>query len=284
MLKDLIKPLIPGRRRSQLARLRVQLRRPSAPMRRLPDFLIIGGMRCGTSSLFRYLGSHPGVAPSIRKETEYFSRYFDRGDGRYRAHFPMDLGILGRRTPLSFEATPYYLLHPHAPARAASLVPNAKLIVMLRDPTTRAHSHHQHMYRLGLEDLPFDEAIKREPERTDGQWQLLLRDPNADVLDLHRYSYLRRGRYVEQIRRWLEYFPAENMLFVQFERFFGNPPEEYARVLDFIGVTRFLPAEFRNFSYVSGDQKQKTSKAKVPADIRARLRSISKSPTRSLGN
>jgi len=272
MLKDLIKPLISGRTRSKLARIRVQSRRPTAALRRLPDFMIIGGMRCGTSSLYRYLGSHPEITPSIRKETEFFSRNFDLGVGWYRAHFPLralrKLGLPSR----SFEATPYYLLHPHAPIRAAQIVPAAKLIVMLRDPTARAFSHHQHMFRLGLETLDFEDALEHEAGRTDDQWRKLLADPDFDSLTLHRHSYMRRGEYVAQIRRWLEFFPRENMLFVQFEKFFSDPREEYGRILDFLEVSQELPPEFRNFSYLSAKKPSKEQSNRIPDHVQSTLR------------
>ena len=100
-----------------------------------------------------------------RKEVSYFTRHFGRGEAWYRTHFPTRARVAVRRRRLhaqvrSFEATPDYLFHPLAAARAAQLVPDAKLIALLRDPVERAYSHYRHMVRLGFEDLSFDEAIR----------------------------------------------------------------------------------------------------------------------------
>src|SRR5690606_6491994 len=141
----------------------------------LPDFLVIGAMRAGTSSLYKYMGSHPAVIPSLRKEIKYFSsEYNQKNESWYRCHFPtgLDIRLLtsmrGTRIQ-TFEASPDYLLHPRAAARAAKLVPEAKIIVMLRNPVDRAFSHYQHMFRLGLETLPFEEAIVQEPVRLEAE-------------------------------------------------------------------------------------------------------------------
>src|SRR4051794_20416189 len=86
--------------RRRVAMARVRLRRPTAGVRALPDFLVIGAQRCGTSSLYRWLSGHPEVAPSLRKEVDYFARYNDRGLGWYRSHFPLRV-----RRRCTFEAT-----------------------------------------------------------------------------------------------------------------------------------------------------------------------------------
>ena len=103
---------LPRSVRRPMAAARVFLRRPTASLRATPDFLIVGAQRAGTTSLYRYLAEHPAVAPPIRKEIQYFSLHHGRGDQWYRSHFPV-----AGRDRRTFEATPYYLLHPAAPAR-----------------------------------------------------------------------------------------------------------------------------------------------------------------------
>jgi hypothetical protein len=108
--------------RRRLNRLRLALRAPTAAMRMLPDFIVIGAQRGGTSSLFKYLSFHPEIVPSIRKEVEYFSRYRgEHGFSWYRSHFPLNTtrtrAHAAGRQLLTFEATPTYLDHPHTPPR-----------------------------------------------------------------------------------------------------------------------------------------------------------------------
>ena len=124
--------------------------------RPLPAFMIIGTMRGGTSSLFKYLESHPDTAASLRKEVNYFTRYWEKGPDWYRAHFPIT------RRRLAFEASPNYLFHPFAAIRAEETVPDAKLIVLLREPAARAAIHYDHMVRLGFERRSFTRALESE--------------------------------------------------------------------------------------------------------------------------
>lgn len=240
--------------RRRLKLLAVQARRPTASLRTLPDFLVIGTQRGGTSSLFKYLGQHPAVIPSLRKEIGYLSRMYPRGLGWYRCHFPLSVyrtymkQVHGRPT-LTFEATPNYLFHPHAAARAAEVVPSAKVIVLLRDPVTRAFSHYQHMVRLGFENLPFEEAIAAESSRIRPDLDALARDPLHNPRALMLFSYVTRGLYVDQLNRWLSRFPSERCLIIRSEDLFGDPPAVYRGVLDFLGLPAWEPAAFRNFSY-----------------------------------
>jgi hypothetical protein len=143
-------------------------------MRLLPDFIIIGGQRCGTTSLFNYLTQHPDVFPSCPKEVHYFSIHYHKGVNWYRSHFPlvMQKSYVERghdRRFVAGEATPYYIAHPHAPQRIAETVPEAKLIVLLRNPVDRAYSHYHYEVKNGLETLSFAEAIDREDERLAGE-------------------------------------------------------------------------------------------------------------------
>lgn len=236
------------RYRHSLAQARLRMRLPTAAARVLPDFLVLGTMRGGTSSLYRYLSTHPDVAPSLRKETEYFTWEYVRGEHWYRAHFTLAARAATHRFRtgrqlLAFEATPYYLVHPGAPARAAELVPSAKLVVLLREPVARAYSHYQHMARLGFEPLPFDEAVKCEGDRI----------RSSDKAH-HRFSYLGRGLYAEQIQRWRDYFPPSQMLVLPSEDLYSRPAEAYGEILDFLGLERRFPSVFENASAAGGSR------------------------------
>lgn len=261
---DAAKKIVPLDARVRIVRTRLSARVPTARWRGLPDVLIIGGMRCGTSSLYKYLGYHPGVAPSLRKEVEYFTKYHDRGTDWYRAHFPLDARRqlhrrLRGRPLVAFEASPDYLLHPRAAERAAAVVPDARLIVMVRDPVERAFSHWQHMVRHGLEDLSFEDAVAAEEERLTPELTRMADDPGYVSDVLHRHSYLTRSRYAEQLERWRRWFPDDRFLVVSSDGMYADVAGTYGRILDFIDVPRWEPTTFENYSYLGNSYGRATS-------------------------
>src|SRR5437660_11101224 len=127
-------------------------RASSSWTRLLPDFLIIGTQKGGTTSLYNYLIEHPGIGPAYTKEIHFFNLNFSRGPAWYRAQFPSRLtryyAEYIQKTPyITGEASPYYLFHPQAPMRAARYVPKVKLLAILRNPVDRAYSQYQHQLR-----------------------------------------------------------------------------------------------------------------------------------------
>jgi hypothetical protein len=254
--------------------------RPTHRFRLLPDVLIIGAKRAGTTSMFRYLMEHPAFsAPMLGKGVHYYDWYFDKGFDWYQGHFPTRLygEYVRRRTGTRLvvgEGSPYYLFHPHAPHRIAESLPNAKLIVMLRDPVARAYSHHQYEVAWGHEDLPFEEAIEREPERLEGEFQRLLDEPLYNSFPHLHHSYLARGRYEEQLRVWLSLFPREQMLILESEKFYEDPQQVFDQALAFVG----LPA----FTLTSREQHNACRYPDLDDDVRRRLEEYYAEPNERL--
>src|SRR5215208_8528317 len=124
----------------------------TAKLRPLPDFLILGAQKAGTTALYAYLRWHPQITGPSFKEVSFFDRHYARGERWYRAHLPM------RRSSIVGEASPSYLFHPLAPERVAQMLPNARLVALLRNPVDRAFSHYQHEVALGREPLSFEAA------------------------------------------------------------------------------------------------------------------------------
>ena len=199
----------------------------------LPDFLIIGTQRGGTTSLYNYLTEHPKIAPARVKEVHYFSVNYGKGLDWYRSFFPRTRGL---RRRITGEASPYYIFHPHSPGRARELLPDVKLIALLRDPVARAFSHYRHEVGLGEEPLSFEEAVAREDERIGPDVEKLALDPSYEGHAHRHYSYIARGRYVEQLRNWTRAFPRERLLVLRSEDLFDDPRAVYSRTIDFLGL------------------------------------------------
>jgi hypothetical protein len=232
----------------------------SAPARSgtLPNFLIIGAQKCGTSSLFKYLSRHPRVRTASTKEVHYFDQNFHRGIRWYQAHFPRRAemeasGGDGGRL-ITGEASPYYLFHPLVPLRVRERLPEVKLIVLLRNPVHRAFSQYHMEVGLGWETLPFAEALDQEKIRLDGERERLLADPRYKSADYCHYSYLARGRYADQLEEWYRYFPAEQILVLKAEDMYADPQRAVGETTEFLGLPEFTPPRFRVFNPGSYDE------------------------------
>ena len=216
----------------------------TSPLRVLPDFLILGAQKAGTSSLHDYLSQHPQVKPALAKEIHFLDYNFGRGEAWYRAHFPTHLEKWRGDFLLTGEGSPYYLFYPHAAWRAKQLMPRAKCIVLLRNPVERAYSHYQHQVRLGLEELSFEEALAQEATRLDGEFEKIILDDEYYSFNFQNYSYQARGMYAAQLERWFKHLPRAQFLIAQSELFYRNTAREFERVLDFLNLPRWLPQTF----------------------------------------
>jgi hypothetical protein len=205
--------------------------RVTARWRPLPEFLVIGAQKAGTTALYAYLRWHPAITGPSWKEVSFFDRHWWRGERWYRGQFP--LRSAGR---LVGEASPSYLFHPLAPERVRSLLPDVRLIALLRDPVERAYSQYQHEVALGREPLSFEDALEAEEERTRGEVERLVADPRAFSRDWWDHTYAARGLYAEQLERWLAVFPRNQLLVVATDELGEKPAETYAAVLSFLGV------------------------------------------------
>lgn len=229
-------------------------RRLTGWYRVLPDFVIVGAQKCGTSSLYAYVLQHPCVLPALRKEIHFFgtSKYYTAGINWYRAHFATSWQKqwLGRRyghTLLTGEASPSYMFRPHAPRQLRVTIPRAKLIVLLRNPVDRAYSHYQHMVRAGVETLSFEEAIEREPERIKGEMERMIADARYTSSVVTRHGYLAKGLYVDQMKRLCASFPREQILVVRSEDLQSSPNATVDTVSAFLDLPPHPLSTYRHF-------------------------------------
>jgi hypothetical protein len=207
--------------------------RATASVRPLPDFLILGAQKAGTTALYAYLRRHPAITGPSWKEVSFFDRHYARGEGWYRGNFP---NLARTRGKLVGEASPSYVFHPLGPERVHGLVPAARLVVLVRNPVDRALSHYHHEVALGREPLSFDDALAAEEDRLRGEDARLRADPAYFSREWWSHTYKARGRYAEQLERWLAVFPREQLLIVPSEDLGDDPAGTFARVVAFLGA------------------------------------------------
>ncbi len=209
----------------------------TSPLRPLPDTMIVGTQRGGTTSMRTWLRNHPSVKVLEFGEVHYFDHYYDRGEHWYRSRFPIRLPMRLRPHRL-VETSPYMLFHPLAPARAGRDLPaGTRFVVLLREPAERALSHYRLERSLGRESKSFSDALEAEDERLLGQEAIVL---DGERSRSHQwFSYRSRGIYAEQISRWYEAVGPGRVKVVESESLFDDA-EVAAELLDWLG---FPPME-----------------------------------------
>lgn len=243
-----------------------------------PAFLIIGAMKAGTTSLFRYLCEHPDVVAPIRKEIHYFNFNWSQPAGWYQAHFPV-AAKLGSGV-VSGEASPGYLVHPRAPHRARECLHDARIIVLLRDPVTRALSHYFHERRIGRETRPMDIALFASEARTrftlsaddEHEWYEAFnagprRGAAATALLAScpmNLSYITHSLYADYLPAWFDAFGRDRVLVLRSEDLFSDSSTQLARTLEFLGLSAAPPAARAAHNVGSYPEP-------IPAEIQARL-------------
>lgn len=262
---------IAGRTRATAGRLLAAspLGELNAGIRMEPSYLIVGGKRCGTTTLQDYLSRHPQILP-VRsgKGTHYFDENYAKGERWFRAHFPAQ--VTQRRVCRSVgalvitgEASPYYCFHPRSFERIAEVLPDVRLIFILRDPVERAYSHFTYERRRGFETLSVHRALDAETDRLAGEEDRLRVDDSYVSFAHRHWSYASRGRYVEQLRRALLHFPTDQILILEFDKLFSGSQAEFRRVTEFLGIGPVRLGAMPRLS--QGDGKQ------VPEGVRRRL-------------
>jgi Sulfotransferase domain len=201
----------------------------------LPDFVVIGAMKGGTSYFYHLLTQHPLVEPCAKKELHFFDLLYEQENVEwYRRCFPAPRWKDGQKT-ITGEATPYMAAR-RAPERMARVVPEARLIALLRNPIDRAYSDYQQVVRKGRQTLTFEEAIEREKGRPLGGEDEASEHEDRVNLAVRNYGYLYKSIYVDQLMRWSEFFPREQMLILKSEDFFEHPRETLKHTFDFLAL------------------------------------------------
>ncbi len=234
----------------------------TSPLRALPDILIIGAMKAGTTSLYEYLIQHTRVESARVKEVHYFDREFDRSERWYRSHF----GLPGR---INLEASPSYMFYPAVASRIRKILPNVKAIALLRNPVDRTWSHYHHnATRVKREHRPFEEAIHAALAAHAAEGM-----PHDYIEEDGRFYYIRRSLYAPQIKNWIDTFERENLLVLRAESMFRDPQSTVNTVCDFLEIETFdlVNASPKNVGTYSGTVPMRDELESFFAPYSARL-------------
>ena len=267
-----------------------------------PGFFILGAMKAGTTTLYRYLDERPDVCMARPKEPCFFERDFHLGLDHYRQTYFRHW----RGEPVVGECRPANLYLPYVSERIHAANPEAKLVAVLRDPVERAYSEWQQWHAAGRERLGFAAAIRdnfrslqdgRRLDTAEGRQMhcesLGFKQGSAGEVGFYR-AYLDIGYYDEQISRYLRHFPADSMRFYLFDELARDPGSMVEDVCAFIGARpagdagqararHENPAETKSYRAVRRACERSRLAALLPASLRRGCRSMLQRMTRDRG-
>ncbi|XP_041634087.1 heparan sulfate glucosamine 3-O-sulfotransferase 6-like [Cheilinus undulatus] len=199
--------------------------------KRFPQAIIIGVKKGGTRALLEFLRIHPDVR-AVGAEPHFFDRFYDRGLEWYRTLMPRTLD-----GQITMEKTPSYFVTKEAPGRVCTMNCQTKLIVVVRDPVTRAVSD-------------YTQTLSKNPGLPSFQ-SLALKNSSNGLIDTS-WSAVRIGLYAKHLENWLQHFPLSHFLFVSGERLVSDPAGEMGRVQDFLGLKRVVSDKHFYFNQTKG--------------------------------
>lgn len=200
---------------------------------------MIGGIRCGTTSLYHYLGQHKCIKRAAYDEVGYFDENFQLGLNWYRSLFPTKFTQKKIESKynkfLTYDVTPFYIYNPLAVDRIFKFSPNAKIIAVLRNPIDRAYSNYnQQMQDEGDTKTTFEEIVYSEVKEIEKGKDDLNNHPF--LVDEFYELLLARGFYAKQLTYWFEKFPRKNILLISSEDFASKTDEILSRIFDFLDI------------------------------------------------
>lgn len=246
----------------------------------LPDLILAGAQRSGTTALTEALYRMPMVdRPRRGKGSHYFSYNYYRGPEWFQSQFPTNKTAAAIKAETGsdlfcFDACPYYLFHPFAVERMSELLPDVKVLIMLRDPVRRAESHYHHSVSHGHEELPFAEALEAEEARLAPEIEKMRHDIRYWSLDHEHHSYITKGYYADQLEKLFGYYPREQVLVLQSEAFYADSNAVLRRVTDWCG----LPP----VTLEKEDNRNSHEYKKMDEEMRARLIEAYREPNQRL--
>ncbi len=210
-------------------------------IRVIPDFLVIGAKRCGTTSLYQHLPEHPCISKSPYDNMGFFNDNFHLGINWYKSFFPT---IFTRNkikskfgNCLTFDVTTTYMEEESTANNVYQTKPNMKIIVILRNPVDRAYSQYHLNVREKVEKRSFEEVIEENMNRLDKESHE--RHEIKPQFLAEKNNYLKKGLYAQQLRHWLKIFPRKNILIMSTDEFESNQQTIYNKIFGFLNICQF---------------------------------------------
>ncbi len=204
----------------------------TGPWRVLPNLIVIGAVRSGTTSLFHYFNEHPCMTSSSYDELGFFDSNFELGLNWYKSHFPTKFHkqkIISKfKKFYTYDVTPFYIWNENAAKRILDTLPNTKLIALLRNPIDRAYSNYQLSVR-DDEKQSFEEVIKKEMKQ----------GKNFKTKAYGLQNYLARGIYVNQLEKWYKLFPKKNILVISTDELKKDPENTLNSMFQFLDIPKY---------------------------------------------
>ena len=210
-------------------------------IRVIPDFLVIGAKRCGTTSLYQHLPEHPCISKSPHDNMGFFNDNFHLGVNWYKSFFPTTFTRNKIKSKfggfLAFDVTTKYMEEESTANNVYQTKPNMKIIIILRNPVDRAYSQYHLSVRQTAERRSFEDVVEENMNR-------LNKESHEHYEIKPKFSakednYLKKGLYALQLRYWLKIFPRENILTVSTEEFESNQQIIYNKIFEFLNISKF---------------------------------------------
>ena len=231
----------------------------SAPIRVLPNVIVIGVVRSGTTSLYHYLAQHPSISKSAYDELGYFDSNYELGLNWYKSLFPTifekkKLEQKNRKF-ITYDVTPFYIYNEKVPIRIKKIIPNSKLILILRNPVDRAYSN----YFITNQKKKFEDVIIEEKEIL----KTIKEKNGEEYYKFVHTSLLARGFYAEQLKRWYKIFPENQIFIVKSEDFAVKTNKIMNKIFNFL--------ELEDFDIIDDTKKNKIRYEPMKEETRKNL-------------
>ena len=231
----------------------------SSPIRVLPNVIVIGVVRSGTTSLYHYLAQHPSISKSAYDELGYFDSNYELGLNWYKSLFPTifekkKLEQKNRKF-ITYDVTPFYIYNEKVPIRIKKIIPNSKLILILRNPVDRAYSN----YFITNQKKKFEDVIIEEKEIL----KTIKEKNGEEYYKFVHTSLLARGFYAEQLKRWYKIFPENQIFIVKSEDFAVKTNKIMNKIFNFL--------ELEDFDIIDDTKKNKIRYEPMKEETRREL-------------
>ena len=209
-------------------------------IRVIPDFLVIGAKRCGTTSLYQHLSEHPCISRSPRDNIGFFNENYHLGINWYKSLFPTVFYKKKMESKnkqcLFFDVTSTYMEEELTAKNVYEVNPNQKIIVILRNPVDRAYSHYHVNVKEKSEKRSFEDAVFEEMNRIKSERIIQNKNKNLRVFTPNNIHYLKKGFYALQLKSWFKIFPREQILVLSTEEFQEDQNLIYKKIFDFLNI------------------------------------------------